>query len=241
MSHSRRSRVAKVSRRNWTTHKSALLGPGAIYGELKVINPDTGKRKNGHRMALVEDIQTGEQKEVRVDNLISGNTQSCGRIKKERYKEKLAKMIPETDLDGIDPAVLATARAWPGVDALTGERIELNGSAERKGTGIKDECRLQETKQREQEQQECELVHEDTKILDEHELKIQAQTERWSMLPRIVHQAKPYLIQSYGIVSFEKVPRDLRSSDVREAMEAAGLIDRKVRITAKGADWFLSG
>jgi hypothetical protein len=68
---------------------------------LRVINPDTFNRKNGHRLVLVEDVKTGERKEVRADNLISGNTQSCGRIKKERYKEKLAKMIPETDIDGI--------------------------------------------------------------------------------------------------------------------------------------------
>ena len=97
MSRSRRSKAAKLSRGNWATHKSAVLALGAIYGELRVIVPDTGNRNNGHRIALVKDVKTGEQKEVRVDNLISGNTQSCGRIKKERYKEKLAKMIPETN------------------------------------------------------------------------------------------------------------------------------------------------
>jgi hypothetical protein len=100
-----------------------VLAPGAIYGELRVLVPDTGNRKNGHRMTLVEDTKTGEQKEVRVDNLVSGNTQSCGRIKKERYKEKLAKMTPDTDLDGIDPAVMASARGYVGVDACTGEQI----------------------------------------------------------------------------------------------------------------------
>jgi hypothetical protein len=240
MRRSRRSQAAKQSRRGWSTRPSTLLAD-KVYGELQVVVPDSGNRKNGHRTALVEDVKTGEQKEVRVDNLLSGNTQSCGRIKKERYKEKLAKMIPETDLEAIDRATLASARAWVGVDALTGEQIEPNKLAERKFSVIEYERRLRKREQREQEQRERELAEEDARLLDENEAIMKAQAERWRLLPLMIQQAKPHLTWAHGFVTFEKLPRGMRSPEVREAMERAGLIDGKLRVTVEGIEWFLRG
>jgi hypothetical protein len=137
--------------------------------------------------------------------------------------------------------VLAAARAWVGVDALTGEQIEPNISVERKASVIEYERRLREKEQREQEQRERELAAEDARLLDENEAKMKVQAERWRLLPLIIQRAKSHLTWAHGVVTFEKLPRDMRSPEVREAMERAGLIDGKLRVTEEGIDWFLRG
>src|SRR5215471_6789425 len=110
MTRKRRSRAAELSRRPWSTRASALLA-GEVYGELRVLVPDTGKRQGGKRLALVEDMKTGEKKEVRADNLRNGNTLSCGRIKKARYRElKLAEAaMRETSLKDLGPEIIRLA------------------------------------------------------------------------------------------------------------------------------------
>jgi hypothetical protein len=106
------------------------------------------------------------------------------------------KMIPEADLDGIDDAILASARAWVGVDALTGEQIEPNRSVERKFSVIEYERRLRKRERREQEQRERELSEEDARLLDENEAKMKAQAKRWRLLPLIIQRAKPLSVHT---------------------------------------------
>jgi hypothetical protein len=115
MADQHKARKKKRLKRTWGKPplRPSSLVAGEVRGELLVIEPDTGKRKNGHRLALVEDIKTGKRGEVRADNLNGNNTISLGRIKKERYREHMAKQISNiwhTDLDEIDAATLKAAR-----------------------------------------------------------------------------------------------------------------------------------
>jgi hypothetical protein len=106
---------------------------------------------------------------------------------------------------------------------------------------IEYERRLRKREQREQEQRERELAEEDARLLDENEAIMKAQAERWRLLPLMIQQAKPHLTWAHGFVTFEKLPRGMRSPEVREAMERAGLIDGKLRVTVEGIEWFLRG
>jgi hypothetical protein len=128
MADRRKTGTRKRVKRTWGKPplRPSSLVAGEVRGELRVINPDTGKRKNGHRMTLVEDIKTGERGEVRADNLLNGNTVSLGRIKGERYREHKSKgkLTLYTDIDRLNPRTKSAARAVVGVDALTGKPIE---------------------------------------------------------------------------------------------------------------------
>jgi hypothetical protein len=108
---SKRSAAAKRSRGSWSTHKPSLTA-GQVIGELRVLKADTGKRKSGKRVALVEDIVTRERKEVIASDVVAGKTVSAGRIKKERFKKhtELGKMARYQDINEIDPQVLSDAR-----------------------------------------------------------------------------------------------------------------------------------
>jgi len=110
MSRSRRSKAAKSSRGSWSTRPPSLVA-GQVCGELRVIEPDTGKRKSGKRLAHVEDVKTGERGEVIASNLVSGRTVSLGRIKKARYAEykRKGKAMLETKLENLDPELIADA------------------------------------------------------------------------------------------------------------------------------------
>lgn len=130
MAGTRRTSKRKRARRTWGKPPvpPPSLVAGEVRGELRVIMPDTGKRdKGGHRLTLVEDIVTREHREVRAANVVSGNTKSAGRIKKERYKERKAKSEAAKfmDLDGIAPELLNAARRLRGsdVDASCGECV----------------------------------------------------------------------------------------------------------------------
>lgn len=111
---SRRSRAAKLSRDGHATRPPSLVA-GQIYGELRVINPDTGERKSGKRVALVEDIKTGVLKKVIASNVTAGGTVSDGRIKRAKYAEYIETQKQAghyENIDEIDPELLKAAREY---------------------------------------------------------------------------------------------------------------------------------
>jgi|SRR5580698_4382624 hypothetical protein len=105
---SRRSRAAKLSRDGHATRPPSLAA-GQVYGELRVIEPDTGERRSGKRVALVEDIKTGERKRVIASNISAGRTVSAGRIQRARYAEWIETQKQHaryTDIDELDRELL---------------------------------------------------------------------------------------------------------------------------------------
>lgn len=218
MADRRKTGKQKHVKRTWgkpPLRPSAVVA-GEVRGELRVIEPDTGKRsKSGHRMALVEDMKTGKRKEVRADNLLNGNTVSLGRIKKERYNEYMAahNAALYMDLDGIHAGTMAAALATVGVDALTGKPIE---KAEPKKLAlpiaVKPKSVKLETKPEEPPKPEDKL--------------------------RVLI---PYLDSAqHGFITFGRVPNNLRQIDgnnIRELLVTAGIIDAKLNLTDNGKAW----
>jgi hypothetical protein len=239
--------------------KPPSLKAGEIKNELKVIVPDTGKRENGHRLALVEDVVTGERREVRAANVVSGNTKSAGRIKKERFKERKAKSEAAKfmDLDSIDPELVDAARRLRGsdVDASSGECV----SAVRQKEGdvwtvpnpadprIPTEFMILKGKKLRQDKSTgCNWLPNGTTVPKSQSVKVPTAAESMKAPePQLEDKLRaliPYLDVKNGIVTFGRVRNDMRHIDgrsVRELLESAGIIDAKLNLTGKGKTWLL--
>ena len=112
-----------VVNRNTNMGRSSRIpiAAGDRFGFLEVVEPDSGKRECGHVVARVRCVTCnsacwdchGESFEVRVDNLRSRRTTSCGKVKRalrsQYMREKQARI---------------EAREYPGaLDSLTGKPI----------------------------------------------------------------------------------------------------------------------
>ena len=235
--------------------KPPSLKAGEIKNELKVIVPDTGKRENGHRLALVEDVVTGERREVRAANVVAGNTLSCGRIKRERYKEHKAMLEAANgmDLDDIDPELLDAARRLGGSDvSSSGECVAAvrqkegdvwtvpNPSDPRFPTEF---MILKGEKLRKDKSTGYNWVPDGTTVPNPRPVEAETALEAAKTPePRLEDKLRaliPYLDVKYGMVTFSRV-RNLRCIDgrnCRELLVSAGIIDAKLHLTENGEAW----
>ena len=130
---SKRSKAAKLSRGSWSTRPPSLVA-GQEINELRVINPDTGERRSGKRVALVEDIKTGERKHVIASNVVAETTVSAGRIKRKRfsdYIETQKQAARYENIDELDRELLEAGLAHSPSDVdATGASLQ---SAKRRG------------------------------------------------------------------------------------------------------------
>ncbi len=233
------------------------LNAGEVWGELRIIEY-TKERENGHRLVLVEDIKTGEQKKVRAANLVSGNTLSCGRIKKERYKEHKAMLeaAKGMDLDDIDSELLDAARRLRVSDVTSsGECVAAvrqkegdvwtvpNPSDPRFPTEF---MILKGKKLRKDKSTGYNWILDGTTVPNSPLVGPQTAPEVVKAPePKLEDKLRtliPYLDVKHGIVTFGHVPNNMRHIDgkhVRERLESAGIIDAKLNLTGKGKTWLL--
>jgi hypothetical protein len=229
-----------------------------IRGELRVIEPDTGKRdKGGHRLALVEDVVSGERREVRAANVVSGNTKSAGRVKKERYKERKAKSEAAKfmELGDSDPELLEAVRGLKGsdVDASSGEYVS---SVRQKEGDVWTEPNpadqqfptkfmiFKGQKLRKDKSTGYNWLLDGSTLSAPQSVSAQAALEAAKAPePRLEDKLRaliPYLDVKNGIVTFSRVPQHLRQRDgktSRELLQSAGIIDARLFLTEKGKAW----
>jgi hypothetical protein len=86
---------------------------GDVFGELEIIEPDSGHRDNGHVVARVKSLSCdsrckychGKPLLVRVNNLRSHRIKSCGKVRvalrREYLKEQAARAEAKTHVSGV--------------------------------------------------------------------------------------------------------------------------------------------
>ncbi len=212
MAEPRKTRKRKRAKRTWG--KPPVPPPSLVVeevrGELRVIKPDTGKRdRGGHRLALVEDVVTGERREVRAANVVSGNTKSAGRIKKERYKERKAKSEAARfmDLGDIDPELLDAARRLGGsdVDASSGECVSAVKQQSVSAQAAPEAAKAPGPK-----------LEDKLRALIPY-LDVKYGTVTFSRVPQHL--------------------RNIDGNNCRELLQSASIIDAKLFLTEKGKTW----
>jgi len=260
MAEPRKTRNRKRAKRTWGRPPvpPPSLVAGGVWGELRVIEPDTGKRdKGGHRLALVEDVGTGERREVRAANVVSGNTKSAGRIKKERYKERKAKSEAAKfmDLDDIAPALLDEARRLRGSDvvASSGEYVSSVRQNEGDVWTVPNPADprfptefmiLKGQKLRRDKSTGYKWRPDVLRMPKSSPVSAQAAPEAAKAPePKLEDRLRPlipYLDVKCGIVTFGRVRSGMRYIDgrpIRELLESADIIDAKLLLTEKGMAW----
>jgi hypothetical protein len=229
-----------------------------IRGELRVIEPDTGKRdRSGHRLALVEDVVTRERREVRAANVVSGNTKSAGRIKKERYKERKARSeaAKYMDLDDIDSELLDEARRLKGsdVDASSGEYVSSVRQKEGDVWTVPTPADprfstefmiLRGQKLRRDKSTGYKWLPDGKTVPAPQPVSAQPAPKAAKVPePKLEDKLRaliPYLDVKHGTVTFGRVRNGMRHIDgspVRELLQSAGIIDAKLFLTEKGKAW----
>ena len=231
------------------------LKAGEVWGELRIIEY-TKERENGHRLVLVEDIKTGERKKVRAANVVSANTLSCGRIKKQRFKEHKAMLeaAKGMDLDDIDPELLDAARRLRGSDVTSsGEYVAAVRQKEGDVWAVPNPSDprfptefmiLKGKKLRKDKSTGYNWVPDGTIMPNPPAVGAQHAPETVKpQEPKLEDKLRaliPYLDVKHGIVTFGRVRNDMGRIDgrpVREVLVGVGIIDTKLNLTTKGKTW----